>query len=116
MHAGRAERNPVPDLRGALKTPVTKHHSFRKATDLPQFLKNLEANDGSRQSKLALRLPQTPSVAYADRPVESPRPKSQACPPPFSNRFAVIDRQLVCHDDYRDILPSAIGCFPSSPI
>ena len=28
---GRAERNPVPDLRGALKTPVVKHHSFLKA-------------------------------------------------------------------------------------
>jgi integrase len=51
----RAERNPVPDLRGALKTPVTKHYSFLKANDLPQFLKNLEAYDGSLQTKLALR-------------------------------------------------------------
>ncbi len=25
---GRAERNPVPDLRGALKTPVAKHHAI----------------------------------------------------------------------------------------
>jgi hypothetical protein len=31
---GRAERNPVPDLRGALKTPVVKHHSFLKASEL----------------------------------------------------------------------------------
>jgi integrase len=52
---GRAERNPVPDLRGALKTPVAKHYSFLKANDLPQFLKNLEAYDGSLQTKLALR-------------------------------------------------------------
>jgi integrase len=52
---GRAERNPVPDLRGALKTPVTKHYSFLKAADLPLFLKNLAAYDGSLQTKLALR-------------------------------------------------------------
>ena len=52
---GRAERNPVPDLRGALKTPVTKHHSFLKATELPKYLRNLEAYDGSPQTKLALR-------------------------------------------------------------
>jgi integrase len=53
---GRAERNPVPDLRGALKTPVTKHHSFLKATDLPQYLRQLDTYDGSLQTKLALRL------------------------------------------------------------
>ena len=52
---GRAERNPVPDLRGALKTPVVKHHSFLKASDLPEYLKNLDAYDGSLQTKLALR-------------------------------------------------------------
>jgi hypothetical protein len=52
---GRAERNPVPDLKGALKTPVTKHHSFLKANDLPPFLKNLDTYDGSLQTKLALR-------------------------------------------------------------
>jgi integrase len=53
---GRAERNPVPDLRGALKTPVVEHHSFLKASELPLYLKNLEAYDGSLQTKLALRL------------------------------------------------------------
>ena len=52
---GRAERNPVPDLRGALKTPVTKHYSFLKAIELPLYLKNLDAYDGSLQTKLALR-------------------------------------------------------------
>jgi integrase len=52
---GRAERNPVPDLRGALRTPVVKHHSFLKASDLPLYLKKLEAYDGSLQTKLALR-------------------------------------------------------------
>jgi integrase len=53
---GRAERNPVPDLRGALKTPVTKHHAHLKAADLPEFLRKLEAYDGATQTKLALRL------------------------------------------------------------
>ncbi|MBI3867413.1 MAG: tyrosine-type recombinase/integrase [Verrucomicrobia bacterium] len=53
---GRAERNPVPDLRGALKTPVSKHHSYLKAVDLPEFLQKLETYDGALQTKLALRL------------------------------------------------------------
>lgn len=53
---GRAERNPVPDLRGALKTPVVKHYSFLKESDLPRYLKKLEAYDGSVQTRLALRL------------------------------------------------------------
>jgi len=52
---GRAERNPVPDLRGALKTPVTKHHAHLKATDLPEYLQKLERYDGALQTKLALR-------------------------------------------------------------
>ena len=52
---GRAERNPVPDLRGALKTPVVKHYSFLQASELPHYLKKLEAYDGSLQTKLALR-------------------------------------------------------------
>ena len=53
---GRAERNPVPDLRGALKTAVTKHHAYLKAADMPEFLKRLESYDGGLQTKLALRL------------------------------------------------------------
>jgi integrase len=53
---GRAERNPVPDLRGAIKTPVVKHNPYLKATDLAQYLTRLEAYDGSLQTKLALRL------------------------------------------------------------
>jgi integrase len=52
---GRAERNPVPDLRGALKSPVTKHHSYLKAADLPEFLRKLKAYDGAVLTKLALR-------------------------------------------------------------
>ena len=52
---GRAERNPVPDLRGALKTPVVKHLAYLKASELPEFLGKLDAYDGSPQTKLALR-------------------------------------------------------------
>lgn len=52
---GRAERNPVPDLRGALATVATKHYSFLTEGELPEFLKNLEAYDGAYQTKLALR-------------------------------------------------------------
>jgi integrase len=53
---GRAERNPVPDLRGALKAPVVKHHPYLNASELPLYLKKLDAYDGSLQTKLALRL------------------------------------------------------------
>jgi hypothetical protein len=53
---GRAERNPVPDLRGALKTPVTKHHSYLKADDLAEFLQKLDTYDGEAETKLGLRL------------------------------------------------------------
>jgi integrase len=53
---GRAERNPVPDLRGALKTPVTTHHAYLNAAELPEFLQKLEVYDGAPQTKLALRL------------------------------------------------------------
>jgi integrase len=52
---GRAERNPVPDLRGALKTPVSKHYPFLNASDLTGYLRKLEAYDGSVVTKLALR-------------------------------------------------------------
>jgi integrase len=52
---GRAERNPVPDLRGALKTPVVKHRSFLKESELPLYLEKLEAYDGTPQTRLALR-------------------------------------------------------------
>ncbi len=53
---GRAERNPVPDLRGALKTPAVKHHSYLTESELPDFLKKLESYDGGLLTKLALRL------------------------------------------------------------
>ena len=52
---GRAERNPVTDLRGALKTPVRKHHAYLKADELPEYLQKLEAYDGGVETKLALK-------------------------------------------------------------
>ena len=52
---GRADRNPVPDLRGALKPQIVKHRSFLKEDELPSYLKKLEVYDGSLQTKLALR-------------------------------------------------------------
>ncbi|HWY88720.1 MAG TPA: integrase arm-type DNA-binding domain-containing protein [Gemmataceae bacterium] len=53
---GRAERNPVPDLRGALKTPIRENHSYLKESELPEYLKKLEAYDGDLLTKQALRL------------------------------------------------------------
>jgi integrase len=53
---GRAERNPVPDLRGALKTPIVKHYSFLRENELPLYLKKLETYHGDLQTRLALRL------------------------------------------------------------
>ncbi|MFO0884829.1 MAG: tyrosine-type recombinase/integrase [Pirellulales bacterium] len=51
---GRAERNPVTDLRGALKTPVTKHRAYLKESELPAYLKKLTAYQGTPLTKLAL--------------------------------------------------------------
>jgi integrase len=52
---GRADRNPVTDLRGALKTPVRKHHAYLKADELPEYLEKLETYDGGVETKLALK-------------------------------------------------------------
>jgi integrase len=52
---GRVDRNPVTDLRGALKTPVRKHHSYLKAGELPEYLQKLENYDGGLETKLALK-------------------------------------------------------------
>ena len=52
---GRAERNPVPDLNGALESPVTKHHASLDASELPEFFKKLESSVATKQTKLALK-------------------------------------------------------------
>ncbi|HEY5298696.1 MAG TPA: integrase arm-type DNA-binding domain-containing protein [Verrucomicrobiae bacterium] len=51
----RVDRNPVTDLRGALKTPVRKHHAYLKASELPEYLQKLENYDGNLETKLALK-------------------------------------------------------------
>jgi integrase len=52
---GRAERNPVSDLRGALKTPVTNHRAYLRESELPAYLKKLKAYVGTPLTKLALQ-------------------------------------------------------------
>ncbi len=54
---GRAERNPVPDLRGALKTPVVKHRSYLTESELPGYVEQLAAYDGDPQTKLGAPAP-----------------------------------------------------------
>lgn len=64
---GRADRDPTVDLRGALKTPVTKHHSA--ITDpkiLAKLLQDLWAYDGHMITQAALKI--APMVFV--RPVE----------------------------------------------
>ncbi|HVP87125.1 MAG TPA: integrase arm-type DNA-binding domain-containing protein [Casimicrobiaceae bacterium] len=54
---GRARRDPSGDLRGALKAKEkTRNLAALSEADLPDFLKNLHAYDGTPQTKLALRL------------------------------------------------------------
>lgn len=53
---GQAERNPVPDLRGALKAPMVKHRAYLQEKELPDFLKALDAYEGKPLTQLALRL------------------------------------------------------------
>ena len=52
---GRAVRNPVPDLRGALETAPSKHRAYLKEAELPEFLRMLETYDGHPETKLAIR-------------------------------------------------------------
>jgi len=53
---GRCDRNPSPDLRGALKTPVRKHHAHLKSDELPEYLQKLEPYDGEPQTRMALKM------------------------------------------------------------
>jgi integrase len=54
--SGRVDRNPVADIRGALKTPVRKHYAHLKEDDLPDYLVKLEAYDGEPVTKFALKM------------------------------------------------------------
>lgn len=53
----RCSRDPTSDLRGALRAPnPVKSRSALSQADLPAFLARLNAYDGERQTKLALKL------------------------------------------------------------
>jgi len=55
---GRCERDPTPDLRGALTTHTPKNQNAIKAEELPALLRAIDGYDaiGDRQTALALRL------------------------------------------------------------
>ncbi len=53
---GRAERDISADLRGALKTAKKNHYAHLETSELPEFLRKLEAYDGERQTLLGLKL------------------------------------------------------------
>lgn len=53
---GRAERDPAPDLRGALKTRSVVHMKRVSEAELPGLMRSIEAYDGDHQTRLALQL------------------------------------------------------------
>lgn len=55
---GRAKRNPMPDLKDALKPVVAHHYAALETKDLPDFLHVLEHNDARLYllTRLAIRL------------------------------------------------------------
>ncbi len=55
---GRCERDPTPDLRGALTVHTPKNQNAIKAEELPALLRAIDGYDaiGDRQTALALRL------------------------------------------------------------
>jgi len=55
---GKAEVDPVPGLRGALKPSVTEHHAAITPDDLPEFMRALEKNEGRMfvPTRILLRL------------------------------------------------------------
>lgn len=64
---GRAEHDPTPDLRGALKTPVTKHHAaITEPRVLAELLRDIWQYDGHMITQAALKL--APMVFV--RPIE----------------------------------------------
>lgn len=53
--SGRARRDPSADLRGALKAaPPVQHQKTMSRSELPAFLRQLEAYDGEVTTRLAL--------------------------------------------------------------
>ncbi len=50
---GRAERDPTPDLKGALKTRKVKHMARITEAELPELMPKIAAYDGEFQTRLA---------------------------------------------------------------
>lgn len=55
---GRAERNPAPDLQGALRSTIKGHYAAIESDDLPDFINALERNDARLypHTRLAMKL------------------------------------------------------------
>jgi len=52
---GRCERDPTPDLKGALKTRKVKHMARVSEAELPELMRKIAAYDGDIQTRLALQ-------------------------------------------------------------
>ena len=52
----RAKSDPSRDLRGALKRREVRHYNALKESELPEFLKKLDAYDGNDMTRHAIRL------------------------------------------------------------
>ena len=52
---GRCERDPTPDLKGALKTRRVKHMARVTEAELPELVRKIAAYDGESQTRLALQ-------------------------------------------------------------
>lgn len=52
---GRCERDPTPDLKGALKTRKAKHMARVTEAELPELMRKIAAYDGEFQTRLALQ-------------------------------------------------------------
>ena len=53
---GRAEYNPIADIGGALRTPVTRHYPFLPIAEIPELLRAIQACAASDTVKIAARL------------------------------------------------------------
>lgn len=53
---GRADRDPAPDLRGALKTRAVVHMKRIGESELPELMQKIATYDGDLQTRLALQL------------------------------------------------------------
>ncbi len=52
---GRADRDPCPDLRGALKSAPVKHMKALDSAEVPELLRQIDEYDGHQQTRFALK-------------------------------------------------------------